>query len=132
MADIDDTDATEGVRLIGADPSTGDEQTPVKSSASGDLATSDVLDIAGVNASLTVGLTAVELKVGGSPLADRKYVIFQSQDNGVYFGFSNGVTTSNGIKIFKDQLLMMPIGDGVSFWFIADGAGKDVRIAEVS
>ena len=93
---------------------------------------SDVLDGGGDQIELTVGTTAIEGKVGGSPRVGRKYVMFQSKDVGVYYGMDNTVTTSDGIEIFKDQLLMIPLGENTTIYFIATGANKKVRFIEVS
>lgn len=92
----------------------------------------DVLDGGGLQASITVGVTAIEGKVGASPLESRKYVIMQAKDNGIFYGFTSGVTTSTGIEIFKDQLIMIPIGENTDIYFIATGASKDLRFQEVS
>jgi len=92
----------------------------------------DVLNGEGVNGALTVGLTAVELKVGASVLNNRQSVTMQARDNNIYWGYSNAVTTSNGTQLFKNQFLLLPIGAEVSVWLIADGAGKEVRIGELA
>lgn len=86
----------------------------------------------GVYSSLTVGTSAVELKVGGSVVSDRIAITMQSNDNNVYWGYSNAVTTTTGTRIFKDQFILLPVGPNVSVWLIADGSSKTVRIAELS
>ncbi len=58
--------------------------------------------------------------------------IFQAQDKDIYFGFDNTVTTSTGVKIFKDQIVMIPLGENTDIYFIATGAGKELRFTEVS
>lgn len=87
---------------------------------------------AGTQAALTIGTTAAEAKVGGSALANRGHLSIQPNANSVYYGYTNGVTTSNGTRIFKDQTVWFDVSDGTSVWLIADGAGKDVRITEVA
>jgi hypothetical protein len=86
----------------------------------------------GINGDITVGTTAVEGKLGATVLPHRKYVIIESLDTGVYIGFSSSVTTSNGIQIFKDQILMIPIGEGTQLWFIATANNKHVRFGELA
>lgn len=81
--------------------------------------------------SLTVGTTAVELKVGANRMEDRKVVTMQTKDNNVYWGYDSSVTTSTGTQIFKDQFMPLPVGPDIEVWLIADGAGKDVRIGEI-
>lgn len=91
----------------------------------------DVLNSQGVYGTLTVGTTAVELKVGASPISDRQAVTMQAMDNAIYWGYNSSVTTSTGTRIFKDQFIMLPIGPDVSVYLIANGAGKNVRIGEL-
>lgn len=81
---------------------------------------------------LSVGTSAVEVKVGASPLSRRKLIIMQPKDNGIYWGYSNAVTISNGIQTYKDQIISLEIGPDISVWVIADGAGKSVRIQELA
>ena len=66
---------------------------------------SDRLDGPGVEGVISVGTTAVEVKVGGSPLDDRKVVTIQPEGNSVYWGYTSSVTTSTGTRVFKDQML---------------------------
>lgn len=81
---------------------------------------------------MTVGTSAVELKVGGSVLANRKAVTMQAMDNSVYWGYSNTVTVSTGTRIFKNQFIPLPVGPDIHVWLIADAAGKNVRIGELA
>lgn len=95
--------------------------------------TYDSATTGGVYATLTVGTSATELKVGGSAQSDRKYVTIQLLTSGqLYWGYDSSVTTSNGTRAFRFQFLMLPVGEGVSVYLIADGAGKDVRIGELA
>ena len=131
MADLDDIEAAQAVKVIGATLD-GTETKPVKVSDNQDMGISDTLDVSAVYASLPVGTTAVELKVGGSPLANRKYVQFQPRDKGIFFGYSSGVTISNGTEVFKNSLILLPIGPNLSVWFIADAVSKSLRIGELA
>jgi len=92
----------------------------------------DVLNSDGNQASLTVGTSAVELKVGASPMDLRQAVTMQPKDTGVFWGYTSGVTTSTGTELFKDQFLMLPIGPEVSVYLVATGSGKEVRIGELA
>ena len=82
--------------------------------------------------SLSVGTSAVEVKVGGSPLTRRKAVVMQPKDNKIYWGYTNSVTTSTGVEMFKDQILILDIGPDISIWVIADAGGKSMRIQEIA
>jgi hypothetical protein len=90
----------------------------------------DIARTSGLHAELTIGTTAVELKVGASALANRKYVVMRPRDNDIYYGYSSGVTTTTGMELFKGEFLMLPIG--VAVWLIASGAGKKIAIGELS
>lgn len=92
----------------------------------------DICNTAGSYKTLTVGTTAVLAIVGGSVLANRKYLSVQPKANGVFYGFDNSVTTSSGTELFKDQLIFLPVGAAVTVYLIAGTAGNDVRIGELS
>lgn len=124
MADLDKKNASTTFRLTN-----GGETEFVDITPDQEVKTSDALRGGnGLQAELTVGLTAIEGKVGVSALANREFVIFLALDTGIYFGANGGVTTANGIPIFKNQLIMIPKQSPI--WFIADGAGKKLRIIE--
>lgn len=76
---------------------------------------------------------AVEVKVGASPLVDRKIVMLSntSGNRTFYWGFNNSVTTATGLPIYRDTEKTWSITSAVSIWVIADGgAANDARIAE--
>lgn len=92
----------------------------------------DILDGGGVNANLSVSTTAIEVKVGTSRLPGRKLVIIQPKGNNVYLGFSNAVTSSNGIELFNNQNIVLPVGENTEVWLIRSSGTTDVRISEVA
>lgn len=102
-------------------------------STNGDLATSNGLSNGGVNGnlSLTTLNTAYEAKVGVSRLTNRKLLTITALDS-MYWGFDNTVTTSNGIPLYKDQVLIFDIDPDSTFqiWLIASASTKNARIAE--
>lgn len=128
MADIIDKNATNPVRVIGADL-TGTETTPVKSSANGDLGTSDVLDNGGLDVVLPLTTTPVEGKVGASAKPARKYFIMEALNANVKWGFSN---TTQSFDLFKSQLIMVPTGPNTEIWFKMGAGTGSVAIGEVS
>lgn len=81
--------------------------------------------------SLTVGTTAVELKVGASKDVRRKAVAIQPLGSDIYFGFDNSVTTSTGFKIFDCTFVHLPYKGTVDIYLISPVAGVDVRISEL-
>lgn len=128
MADLSDINAAQAVKVVGSS-SSGVEQTPVKSSANGDLGVGDVLDNGGLDTVLALTTTPVEGKVGVSAKANRKYFIMEALDNGVKWGFSN---TTQSFDLFKSQLIMVPVGPNTSIWFKMSSGTGSVAIGEVS
>ena len=130
MGDLTDIDAGQTVKIVGAS-SDGTEQTPVGSSANRELFIRDTHDNGGLDKVLvlTSGVPA-ELKVGASRKTLRKYVIFEAQDTGITWGFTN---STQSFDVFKSQLLMVPVGENTQIWFLYSGGGTgDVAIGEIS
>jgi len=90
------------------------------------------LDGPAINGALSVTTTAEEVKVGASPLSERKVITIQPLDGDVYMGYSNTVTSSNGTKIFRGQIYAMEATDTLAVYIIASTGTIDVRITEVS
>lgn len=87
----------------------------------------------GVYGSISVGdSTPVEVKIGGSVLAERKVITIQPIDGIVYYGYDNSVTSSTGTKIFKGQYLPLENSEDLTVYLISDSGTVDVRITEVA
>lgn len=97
--------------------------------AVGNLKVTDVLSTGGLQAALTVGTTAVEVRVGASKLANRRLVTVMPQDD-MFWGWTSGVTTATGTPIFKNQLVTFEVNDTVTIYLIASTAAKSARITE--
>lgn len=94
-------------------------------------AIADVLNESGVQGALIVGTTAIEVKVGVDRLLNRKLVtLFNNSNSTIYWGYTNGVTTTTGIPIFKNQYVEWTVGDSLSIFVIAASAGNNTRITE--
>ena len=129
MSDITEVEAA-GITKITGSEADGTEQTPVQSTPTGDLKTGDFLDNGGLDKILTVVAgVPEELKVGGTVKANRKYVIMESKDTGVTWGFSN---STQSFDLFKSQLIMVPVGPNTQIWFASSAGSKSVAIAEIS
>jgi hypothetical protein len=130
MADLSVKESSQAVSITGAD-STGTESNFVNATANGDLQTADISNSGGVQGALNVGTSAVELKVGGSPLTNRKCATLLNNSNStIYWGYTNGVTTSSGTPIFKNQFVVWNIGPSTRVYLIAGSATNDTRITE--
>lgn len=126
-----DDNNTEGTNVNIVDSTTPANK--VKINANRELSSVDVFTTQGLQASLTVGTSAIELKVGANKLALRKSAtLFNNSNSTIYWGYTNGVTTSNGTPIFKNQFVEWPVSDQVSIFLIAGSAGNNVRITEAS
>lgn len=130
MADLSALNATDGVKIAGAD-SSGAETNFVNATANGDLKSADILTANVVQTTLSVSVAgaAVEVKVGGSPLANRKSVLIQAQGTNVVYGFASG---SQPFQIGNGETISLALGPGVSVWVDrSSGAGSvSVVIAE--
>ena len=103
----------------------------ILSALGGSINVTFTLDGPSVNGGVSITDTASELKVGASRLEGRIVVSIQPLDGVVYFGFSNGVTASNGTKVFKGQYFSLEAGESEEVWLIAEsGETVNVRISE--
>lgn len=93
-------------------------------------AVADLLGSTGLQAELIVGTSAVEVKVGVSRLAIRKSVTIQPKDNGIFWGYTNAVTTTTGTALFDKQLVTFAASENTQIWLIASGPNKKVSITE--
>lgn len=125
MADIDDTNAAQSIKVIGAS-SDGTEQTPVQSNPEGEILASDITQTAGLDTVITIAASAVvELKVGGSVKSNRKYVQIEALGNGIKWGFSAGTRSFNARK---SQFFILPFGANTSI-FLENTTGGDIDVA---
>lgn len=130
MSDLTDLQSATNQKISGADAS-GVETYFVGATPSGNIKAADVLDVSYTSAAMSVSTSAVEAKVGGSRLANRKMLSITPTNGTVYRGSSNAVTTSTGTPIFKNQSVTISFTDNVAVWLIA-GSAIDVRIEEAS
>lgn len=130
---INDTQGTRrltvSTKLVGAD---GNYEANV--SENGDVFVNDVLNTDAADTIITVtSATPVELKVGGSNLSNRKYVIFSVQTVTcgckVMFGTSS---STQSIRIFKYQIIMIPVGENNSVYFSVNTGTATIGITEWS
>ena len=130
MADLN-TVQSAGVTMVVGSSSTGVEQTPVQSTANGELRSTDIFNGSATNGAITVGTTAVAARVGAANLTNRKELfIFNNSNDTLYFGFTTGVTTANGVPIFKGQAVSLRYGPAITVYLIATTAGNNVRVTE--
>jgi hypothetical protein len=128
MADLTELQSAQSVKLVGSS-SGGAESAFVQVSSTQDVRSADCLHSGGLEGSLSVSTSAVELKVGGSKLANRKLVT-AIPDGTIYWGYTSGVTTSTGTQIYKDQYVIWSADDTCTIYLITASGTKNVRITE--
>lgn len=126
MGDISDIDAAQSVKLIGSS-SDGTEQAPVGSTTNGEVLASDTANSGGLDAVLNLTTTPQEGKVSTSVKSDRKYIVMQALDKNVKWGFSN---TTQSFDLFKNQIIIVPLGPNTSVWFKMSSGTGDVAFGE--
>lgn len=88
-------------------------------------------NISGDSNAVSVAATATQLDE--TPLAGRSRVYIQNLGSGdIYLGFSNAVTTSDGLRIAKGSYFSDEIGEDVELWAISSSGTNDVRFLEVA
>ena len=126
MGDITGRERSAPVQIVGG--GTSDEENIVNISELKELSSSDILDNGILTDTITVGTTAVELKVGASIKENRKSVFFQLLDGGfLYWGHSASETN---FIAFKNQMTSIAAGENTSIWIKANDSGKQVAIGE--
>lgn len=141
MADLDFLERSSPVQIVGGDElfaadvimENGQKVLLVKASLAL-LNSLDVTDVItntnGVQGALTVGTSAIEVKVGASRLSDRKSLtLFNNSNSTMYWGFNSSVTVSNGTPIAKNEQYAWRIGD-VPIFVISGSASSNARVTE--
>lgn len=131
--DVDKIKTGKTVQILGSDIN-GNEQKPVKSYDSArELAVADILDGAGLQGALTVGLTAVRVMVGVVPIPGLKLLtLYNNSSNIIYWGRTNTVTTSTGTPIGPNDYKEWYVTADAAIWVISATAGLNTRITENS
>jgi hypothetical protein len=119
MADLSSIQSTEATRIVGSD-ATGVEQTPVSSKTNGQLDVYDGCNTSALDDVLALTTGAIEGKVGGSRLANRKYIEMQALTSNVKWGYN----TSCNFDLFKNQFFSLPVGDVAIYFKVSTGTGS--------
>lgn len=103
----------------------------VSVTANGGLSTSDTLNASGVQGAISVNSSAIAVRVGGANLTNRKNLFFQNNGTAtLYWGYTNAVTTSTGIPIFRNQYVTGDWGASTTIYIIGSSGTHDVRVVE--
>ena len=104
-------------------------------STSGDLGVNDGISSGGTQGALTLTTanTAYEVKVGASRLANRKSVTFTPLASGIYWGYTNAVTTATGTPMFMNafqEWALDATDASVAIWVVCATAAVTGRVTE--
>lgn len=83
--------------------------------------------------SSTTANVAIEAKVGGARLANRKMLQISVLSTGVYWGLDSSVTTSTGTPLANNQVLTFTIDPDSTFqvWLVSASTNRNFRIVEI-
>ncbi len=85
----------------------------------------------GVQGALTVGTTAVVVRVGGSNLANRiNLTLHNNSLVNMFWGYTSGVTTASGSPIPAGNSASWDVGPNQDIYVITTVAGQNARVTE--
>jgi hypothetical protein len=85
------------------------------------------------NVSIPTANTPVEVKVGAGRLTNRRMVTVQPLQANTYWGYTSGVTSSNGTKMFKDQVYRFLVqSDTVTIFLVCTTSSANMRVTEAT
>jgi len=93
---------------------------------------SDVVNTDYKTASVAVGTTEVEAKVGGSPLSKRQILTLLNEGAQDIFYGPTGLTSSTGTRLRKNQFASIPAGDCISIFMLTATSTATVIVQEFS
>lgn len=131
MSDLTDLQASQTVKIAGANPSTGVEDNFAQVDVNGQIFTKDVINGATQFQAISVTSSAVEAKGAATRLVNRKVVVVTPTNGTVYWGTTTSVTTITGTPIFKNQMVSISFTDNAPVYLVSAGT-VDVRIIEGS
>jgi hypothetical protein len=91
----------------------------------------DLADTAIENTAYTATTTQADV-LAGSQLAARKHMFVQNLGSQDVFVGKSGVTTANGLKLFKNNTMIARIGPAVPLHALTASGTADVRVMELS
>ena len=120
MADIEDKQQSEVVRIIGVD-----ENNVSTVNDLGELSVNDTPQ-QGISDVLNLTTTAIELKVGANPLANRKLIEMQALSKNVKWGYN----VNCEFDLFKNQFFSLPCGENCTMFLKASTGTASVAVSE--
>ena len=132
MADLTEKQAGGTTKIVGADPSTGQETNFLNVTSEGEAKISSFANVDFQRAVKTVSAVQIRASVGASNLSNRKLlVIFNKDAQDVFYG-PTGLISSDGIPIEKEEIIVLAVGDNIDIFLITAVSTSDVIIQEFS
>ncbi len=132
MGDLSEKQAGGNSKIVGANPTTGEETFFLDVTSEGEAKISSFANVTFIDAVKTITTVEQLAAVGGSNLANRKSVVISNLGpQTVYYG-STGVLGGSGprIAIEKDELIELEVGDNIMVYLITSTSTADVTIQE--
>lgn len=130
MADLTEKQAGGTTKIVGADPSTGQETFWADVTAEGEIKISSFANVTFIDGNKTINTTESLASVGVSNLANRKsVVIFNRGGQTIYYG-TTGVDDTTGIAIEKDEVIELELGDSIMVYLVTKTGSSTVTIQE--
>lgn len=131
---MDDENDAELVKAIVSARTVAGIHTNIEMTANKEVKVIDGLRSGGVHGAVssTTANVAIEAKVGGARLTNRKLLIITVQSTGVFYGFDNTVTVANGTPAANNQVLSFNIDADSTFqvWLVSASTNRTFRILE--
>lgn len=133
MADLNNIQAADTTIIVGSD-ATGTETTPLSVSTNGQAKVVDGLRQGGVYKELIIPTTgtAVEVKVGPSRLANRKFITIHTLTPSIWWGYDSSVTVATGTPLANGQFITFTCDPDSTFqiWLVGSANNRITRITE--
>jgi hypothetical protein len=131
MADLDNLQASQSVKIAGANPSTGAETYFADVTSEGELKISSFANVTYAAAQKVVTTTPQLAAVGGANLANRKGLfIYNKGAQTIYYGPSGSTSTTGAIPILKDEAASLAFGQNVNVYVFTTTSTSDVDFQE--
>jgi len=131
LADLDESQSSQSVKLIGAG-SDGIETNYVDVTAEGEIKTSSFANVAFLDANISVSTTEILANVAGTNLPNRKTLVIFNRGNREIFYGTTGVSSTTGIAIQVDELITFDVGENINIYLITNNGTSTVTIQEFS
>jgi len=128
MGDLTELESSGSTKIVGSDLD-GNETNSIGASSNKEIFIRDTHDNGGLDTVINLTTTPSEGKVDVARKTLRKYVLMQALDTNIVWGFTN---TTQSFDLFKNQLIMVPVGENTEIWFKMKSGTGDIAFGELS